>query len=226
MVMFAKRLLLISIVVTGVGFTDAFGTIIGYTSEATFKAQTPVVSTETFDELPSDSVVGTGSMMLDGVLYVPKDTSSYWYATDTFVTASTPNSLYSSKTELDGWWDILTFGTGKHSPNLGFYLYKGITTPPFAELTILVTATDGEQYTETIWSNLANPYHGYFASQGIASVKIMDIPNNGHGVLWIFDNVSRGQIVPIYPVPEPVTMLGLALGIGGLTGYLRKRRRC
>ena len=35
------------------------------------------------------------------------------------------------------------------------------------------------------------------------------------------EDAARGWYVP---VPEPVTMLGLFLGIGGLTGYVRRRR--
>jgi len=39
---------------------------------------------------------------------------------------------------------------------------------------------------------------------------------------WIrSEDAGRGFVVP---VPEPMTMLGMFLGIGGLTGYVRKRR--
>jgi len=43
-----------------------------------------------------------------------------------------------------------------------------------------------------------------------------------NGSRWAFSNAPPEQRQP--PIPEPVTMAGLMLGIGGLVGYVRKRR--
>ena len=42
---------------------------------------------------------------------------------------------------------------------------------------------------------------------------------------WNINILAATQVPPPPPIPEPVTMAGLALGIGGLVTYVRRRRR-
>ena len=39
-----------------------------------------------------------------------------------------------------------------------------------------------------------------------------------------FDNITLGSETPVGVVPEPLTCAGLLMGIGGMVGYLRRRR--
>jgi len=40
-----------------------------------------------------------------------------------------------------------------------------------------------------------------------------------------YDNFSAALLTPAAPIPEPMTMLAVGLGVAGLGGYVRKRRR-
>jgi len=42
---------------------------------------------------------------------------------------------------------------------------------------------------------------------------------------WNINILAATEVAPPPPIPEPVTMAGLALGIGGLVTYVRRRRR-
>ena len=50
---------------------------------------------------------------------------------------------------------------------------------------------------------------------------------DGLGGGMYIDNVLLSDTLPGGgAIPEPVTMLGLVLGLGGIGGYLRRRRSC
>jgi hypothetical protein len=50
---------------------------------------------------------------------------------------------------------------------------------------------------------------------------ITNTPVSGSGIPWVnSSDLNKGSVIP-----EPITMLGLLLGVGGLGGYLRRRGR-
>jgi hypothetical protein len=71
------------------------------------------------------------------------------------------------------------------------------------------------------WTDLANTWLGSLGT-------IADPTNLGLRILTNGAYQDFAIIVPgvgADPIPEPVTMAGLMLGIGGLSGYIRRRRR-
>src|SRR5262245_12851599 len=60
--------------------STCYGSLIAFETESSFLQTGLVVSTETFDELPSKTVVGTGTAVLDGITYTSDQPLAQWIA--------------------------------------------------------------------------------------------------------------------------------------------------
>lgn len=72
-------------------------------------------------------------------------------------------------------------------------------------------------------------YYDAVAAGGYVTVSdsvswAVDIPSTAEPYSW-WSTWNYGEAgVAVEPIPEPVTMLGVMLGVGGLAGYVRRRR--
>jgi len=191
--------------------STCYGSLIAFETESTFLQTGLVVSTETFDELPPDTVVGTGTAVLDGITYASDQPLAEWIAgihihqvPPQFI--SPPNDFGAS---LIG-DTTLTFGNGGSTNAIGFYIFTaGVSTTYF----IFLTTADGQRFLEPLIFEPNPSFRGFVSPEGITSVVVANaFPESM--LNYSFDNVSRGQITAA-PVPEPWTMLpftgGLAL---------------
>ena len=83
------------------------------------------------------------------------------------------------------------------------------------------------------WEQFQQPFTqwGNSFDFGDAVIKQIRISNNGIGtnntITAYVDNFTlNGTVYPLEaaPIPEPVTLAGLVLGVGSLVGYVRRRR--
>jgi hypothetical protein len=70
--------------------------ILSFSAFQDFANAAQIVSTETFDEFSSDTVIGVGTLTLDEITYASLNPSAIWFVSDTSVTPSPPNSLVQS----------------------------------------------------------------------------------------------------------------------------------
>jgi hypothetical protein len=186
-----------------------------FTDQTAFLGAAPIVSTETFDEFPSNTVLGVGSATVDGVTYTSQDPTAQWSATNLFLTPSPPNSLLSSELAPE----TLTFGSGNATAAIGFFLIPaGIP----GDYQIFVTGSGGYTLTENVTTNGAITYRGFLGvGEDITSVKVSPVGSTLSNVSY--DNVSRADIVAA--TPEPASLTLLSLGSLGLLAYGRRRRK-
>jgi len=68
-------------------------------------------------------------------------------------------------------------------------------------------------------------YYGVIATSGAETFTSVTFGNTAAGSdYFAFDDMTIGTLEQVKIVPEPVTMAGLFLGVGGLAGYLRRRK--
>src|SRR5262249_45283194 len=159
----------------------AYATIIVFTDAQSFLQTGRVVSTETFDELPSNTIIGLGSVSLDGITYTSADPSAQWFTTDSFVTPSPPNSfVQKNKTST------LTFAEGGITDALGFFLLPGSTFPG-GDYRFDVLTVAGETFTVDTGVIGATIFTGFVASENesILSLTItpLDVPPTSPGAI-------------------------------------------
>jgi hypothetical protein len=113
---------------------------------------------------------------------------------------------------------------------MGWDWYDGIAS--YTSRTIQVRGLDSDGV--EVWSTgaislpaaqvitVTAPF-GYAGS----SVSQLEFRSSGAGQWWIIDDLAYTPVeAPRQnPIPEPVTMAGVLMGIGGLVGYARKRRK-
>ena len=198
----------------------AWGNVIVFTQEPEFLRAAPIVSTETFDEFPTPTVLGTGTVIVDGVTYTSDQPAARWIAgilihqvPPRFV--SPPNDF---GTDLIG-SDTLTFGAAATTNAIGFFL---LTAGVFTTYNVIVTTADGAQFIDPLVGEPNPAFRGFVAPEGIASVTVTHIsPLSLFN--FSFDNVSRGNIVSAVPEPASATLLGF--GVFSLLAYFVLHRR-
>jgi hypothetical protein len=189
--------------------STCYGSLVAFDTENSFLQTGLVVSTETFDELPPNTVVGTGTAILDGITYTSDQPLAQWIAgihihqvPPQFI--SPPNDFGAT---LIG-TTRLTFENGGSTNAIGFYIITGGTLTTY---NMFITTTDGQRFLEPLVFDPNPSFRGFVSPEGITSVAVTNaFPESS--LNYSFDNVSRGQIVAV-PVPEPCTML---LFTGGL----------
>jgi hypothetical protein len=199
--------------------TAASGALIVFDNEAAFVGAAPIVSTESFDEFPSDTFLGIVTAVVDGITYeaIGPDLNApppfgWLIEANIFGPVSPPNEfLYTQISPSRS----LSFGDGMIAHAIGFYLVMPIGIPP-GEAELTVTLGDDTQILVHASGHLN--YRGFVAAEGIKSIAInTDTPfgasNNS------FDNVSRSAIVPA--IPEPATWVLVIAATSLLT--LRRR---
>jgi hypothetical protein len=187
--------------------------ILSFSSPQTFFSAAQVASTETFDEFQTNTAIGVGTVTVDGITYTSSNPSAIWYVSDTFVTPSQPNSLVTSNAIAPA---TLTFGEGRFTPSIGFFLV-GIGGIPVSSFRLDVAATDGQVLSEQIISGSvsANLFRGFTYQNGISSIAITPLDVAGDISNFHLDNVSRGVISTAF-VPEPSSLTLAVIGVAGL----------
>ena len=200
----SKKNLVLVVAVLGICLLSTQGvhaTIQVFTDEAEFLLTAHIASTETFDGY-SSGVLGTGTVVVDGITYTGQEPTWDWYITP--YTGVDPPALFSDKGfGLNGGSDVLTFAGGAWTECIGFHFLKGSTSPGSSKVQWVVVATDSDGQQVTVPVLLDEPYVsyvGFIATSGIVSVSVTDVPD-ALGVGWAYDNVSRGEILP---APEPM----------------------
>ena len=172
---------------------------------------------------------GTRTMTLDVDFFGPSQANAdvlvnsgvlYWNEDDGIRGSLTLNYSGSEGTP----WD-LTDGTTTHGILFGFQsdnhpwklhiaVSDGVNTSTY-------DATVGS-IGNYVWGTYFAPYSGFSGTANLASAQDLTIEFNsdfadGAGGDYSFDIIQTA-------IPEPVTMAGLLMGVGGLAGYFRKRR--
>jgi hypothetical protein len=192
--------------------STCYGSLVAFETESSFLQTGLVVSTETFDELPPDTVAGTGTAVLDGITYTSDQPLADWTAgihihqvPPQFI--SPPNDFGAT---LIG-DTTLTFENGGSTDAIGFYIISaGVLTTH----NIFITTADGQRFLELLIFDPNPSFRGFVSPEGITSVVVANaFPDSS--LNYSFDNVSRGQIVAA-PVPEPWTVLPFTAGLASL----------
>jgi hypothetical protein len=192
-----------------------------FTDQQSFFQTGQVVSTETFDEFPSDTIIGVGSMTLDGITYTSANPLAQWKVTDTFVTPSSPNSLTQSNVIAPA---TLTFAGRGQTDAVGFFLLPGSTFPG-GSYRFDVTTASGGPFTATTGVIGSTIFRGFTSFDEITSLTITPLNVLGGLSNFDLDNVSRGLIVSAIPEPSSLTLgtTGILVLLAS-TWWQRKRR--
>jgi hypothetical protein len=203
----------------------SYGSVVVFDNESSFLMTGLVVSTETFDQLQPNAVMGTGNAVLDGITYTSDQAAAQWIAgihihqvPPQYI--SPPNDFGAN---LIG-TNTLTFENAGSTNAIGFYI---ITAGVLTTYNITVTTTTGQTWVEPLIFAPNPSFRGFISSEGITSVAVMNaFPQNT--INYSFDNVSRGEILA---TPEPYTLLTFTGGLASiaLCAALKKcapRNRC
>lgn len=201
-----------------------------FNSQTSFFSAAPIVSTETFDEFPSDTLFPQSRIMIDGVYYLntPEEPGAAgWGILHLPNTPSQPNALVSSSLVTQH----ISFGqVPGHTTQVaafGFYLNGGGSYDGVSSLyRIVVSEADGTQTSFTIdFGPTRGAYFGFLSEQGIATIAVGPDFSPGFATYFAFDNVSRSGIATV-PTPEPRTwsLISLPVTLGGCFAIFRRRR--
>jgi len=173
-----------------------------FTDAKSFFQTGKVVSTETFDEFPIDTIIGVGSVTLDEITYTSAKSSTPWGALSILPPVSPPNAL----TQTDVQPATLTFAGGGQTDAIGFYLINSAALGTSVPYGIDVVTASGEtlSLTVSVGETSRNIFRGFESPEGIKSITITT-PTFANFAL---DNVSRGVITP-----EPSSLTLGATGI-------------
>lgn len=164
----------------------------------------------------------------------PKSTGEGLHPSSTYLLLQSPKSVDSSS------FATTTLNLVFDEPVMGFGLDIIDLYNPFGRSEVVLEAYDVDgnllgSYTSPSYNFQKN--YTYFMgltsdANDIASVNLVQF---NHGI-WAGSNstdsigiddivFARTPVVTQEPVPEPLTLLGLSMGIGGLARYLRRRTR-
>ena len=183
----------------------AYAGVILFTDPQSFFQAARVVSTETFDELPSNTIIGVGSVTLDGITYTSANPIAQWYTSTSFVTPSPPNSLVQRNVIEPA---TLTFAGGGHTDAVGFFLRAGSNFPG-GDYRFDVATASGETFTVDSGIIGGFIFREFVPSDGIDdginSLSITPLGVLGGISNFFLDDVSRGVIASA--IPEPSTLV-------------------
>ena len=190
--------------------------IIVFTSQSDFFSAANIVSTETFDEFPTGTVLGVESVILDNIKY-SINASGRWSAGSMFLppTAPSPPNYLSVNIAGNEFFQTLTFGEGMGTNAIGFFLvgiFSGGEDHLRWKYDITVKDSANEQFSESLFLGENTAYRGYFSPDGISSVIVQPVTYMSGLALARYDNVSRGSIFPVAAVPEPSSFTLALLG--------------
>jgi probable HAF family extracellular repeat protein len=196
--------------------------LIVFDNEADFLAAADVVSTETFDEFPTNTLLGRPSATVDGVTYTainppPDDIPSPPWGWGWF---AGPKLYFSERRDVTK----LTFGEEMVTNAIGFSVDGQGISFPTPEYTFTVLLGNGEQSVEHASGNDLI-YRGFVAAERIHSVTINTVTSSGSSHNFDIDNVSRGTIVPAIPEPSTCFLAVLASAAFMLIGTRHTRNQ-
>lgn len=191
-----------------VGCRTSYAGFMMFTDSQSFFQAAQVVSTETFDEIPSRTIIGVGSVSLDGITYTSADPSAQWFTSNSFVSVSPPNQLTQRNVLAPA---TLTFAGGGQTDAVGFYLEPGSSIPG-GLYRFDLTSPFGGSFTATTGVIAAAVFRGFTSSDGISSLTVTPLNVPGGVSNFDLDNVSRGAITSVIPEPSSLTL--------GTTGIL------
>jgi hypothetical protein len=200
----------------------ASGALIVFDNEADFLTATEIVSTETFDAIPSGTNLGNPAVTLSGVTYsainpappgpTPPELIG-WFVFGSTVAASPPNVFaYSQFREVTQ----MSFGEGLAVKAIGFSLTTGGGPSNAYQLTL-----NFGNGTEAVVNAAGSKfYRGFLADEKIQSIAV-DTRSATSSFNFELDNVSRSAIEPA--IPEPASWLLAALAAAGSLCVSKRR---
>ena len=192
--------------------------IVSYTSQSSFLAVAPVVTTADFDSYSDGVSLGVGSATVDGVVYEANQPTADWSIREVSVLnpPSQPNVF--GVGNLSPLPVMLSFRDEQSSGAIGFYMVHQVVSP---RPTWDITVEDATGATLALTVSFGTPgFFGFTSPTGIVSVEIADNPSDNRETNFWFDDVSRSSIVP-----EPSTFAMAGLGLLGLGLFARRRKK-
>ena len=114
----------------------------------------------------------------------------------------------------NGTYTLSMFANGSATPPVLDLLADGVVVPPTSSVDPALTGA---------WQEFSRTYDPASLSAGQSLTIQLGVGRGASGAQSHFDNVSLSFEPQV--IPEPITMLAVGLGITGLGGYIRKRRR-
>ena len=185
----------------------AYADIVQFTEPQSFFQSANIVSTETFEEFTSRTIIGVGSVEIDGITYTSDNPIAEWYTSDSFITPSAPNSLVQRNVIAPA-----NLAFAGRTDAVGFFLVPGATFPP-SNYRFAVTTAPGETFTFNSGIVQGTFFRGFTplgVGVGISSVSITPLETPGGISNFNLDNVSRGVIT----IPEPSSCAMIFSGLG------------
>jgi hypothetical protein len=163
-----------------------------FTDQQSFFQAANIVSTETFNEFPRNTVLGVGSFALDGITYTSASPIGVFAVSGDFAnTPSPPNALIQQNTITA---ITLTFAGGGRSNAIGFSFLPGAQNYLFEAAT-----ASGEKVTvETGIIPELPIFRGFVSPEGIVSLTITPDPSDCCSN-FLLDDVSHGVITFTFP---------------------------
>ncbi len=215
----------------GVGLAQsAQAGYVEYTSEASFLAALSSYTTDSFDDLPLSTQILT-----------PLSRAGYAVDVQTYVGCphgTDCTSLWTLGSGADRWLSaqehagkLVLSGMGGSVNAVGGYFFGTAHYSPILEAGKQVTLTvadadETESFVLTSTGAANGVFRGYIFDDALSSVSLQGItvsttdPYEGYSYATV-NNLSFGAA----PVPEPATLLMMALGLAGVGAASRRQRR-